>query len=584
MNRNRSITRLAFLAGGLSLYVLGASLWGCSGKTEEGREVVAQVGDRSIELRQITDVLTALHVDYPTADKELDARKDELNKLIENELLIIGAYSQGLDADIGIVELVDREKDKFLLDELFRHEVMDKATVTDDQVRELYSHWFDRVRLKHILVKTKAEADSLLALVKAGSNFGDLAEAHSLDRQTAVRGGDFGRDFRWSELIPPLQKIAFELKDGETGGPIHSDYGWHIVQVKSHSRVEEKPIEELWTPLESTLKRQAMERLRLAQLDSLRARANIKLVPEGLAAFRNQVRLVSDSASGVLRATRNIPVDSLPGTIKDLDVATYGRDGVVTVGQLADRVNSRPMEGRADMGSDDQVKEAVFQVGLFDLLRNEALRLKMDEEPLYQERLVEFREKLMADKMRNSVISRNLRLPEEDIRGFYEAHPDSFIEPTGYHVREVMVHDSALAERIFVEARKGTPLEDLASRYTERTGLKKSGGDLGWIRPDRYPELYKPASMLKQGEVGGPYAGVDQYSVIEVIGMQPPRIRDYSEVQASLFKRLQTQRSDSIMAAYTDSMKVLNPVVIHEDVLRRDLRVMASEAQPTQSG
>lgn len=584
MNRNRSIARLALLVGGLSLYLLGAGLWGCSSSTEEGRDVAAQVGNRSIELRQITDVLTAFGVDYPTADKELEARKKELDVLIENELLIIGAYSQALDADIGIIELVDREKDKFLLDELFRHEVMDKAVVTDDQIKELYSHWFDRVRMAHILVKTKAEADSLLALVKAGGDFGDLAEANSLDKQTAVGGGDFGRDFAWGELIPSLRDLAFNLKDRESGGPIQSDYGWHIIHVKSHSKIKEKPLDELWTPLQTTLKRQAMEKLRLAQLDSLRARANIKLVQEGLGAFRNQVSMVSDSGSGTLLAQRNIPVDSLSGTVKDLDVASYGRDGVVTVGQMADWVNSRPVNSRADMSDDDQVKEAVFQIGLFDLLRDEALRLRMDEQPLYQERLVEFREKLMADKMRNSIVSKNLRLPEEDVRGYFDAHPDSFIQPTGYHVREVMVHDSMLARRILAEARKGTPLKDLASRYTERTGFKKSGGDLGIVSPNRYPDLYKPASTLKEGEVGGPYAGVDQYSVIEVLDTQPPRPLSYDEVQPKLFKRLQDQRTDSIITAYADSMKILNPVVIHEDVLRKDLHVTASEAQPTESG
>ncbi len=583
MNRNQlRLTRLAVLAGGLSLYVLGAGLLGCSGGNGDNEEVVAEVGARPIELRRITDYLTALHVDYPTAERELEARERQLELLIKNELLIIGAYSQAFDADIGIIELVDREKDKFLLDELFRREIMDKATVTEDEIKEVYSHAFDRVELRHILVETKAKADSVFAQVQAGGDFGDLAEAHSRDQRTSIRGGDFGREFSWGELIPPLQDLAFSLKEGEIGGPVESEFGWHIVKIKSRSRVEEKPIEELWTPIESNLKRLAMEELRLGQLENLRAEAKITLVPEGLAALRQQVRLVSDTASGVLRARRNIPVDSLPGAIKDLHVATFGRDGIATVGQMAELINARPFEGRADMADDERVQEIVFQIGLFDLLRDQALRLRMDEEPLYQERLVEFREKLMAEKMRNAIIARNLRLPEEDIRNYYEAYPDSFIEPTAYHVREVMVHDSMLAREILNKARRGTPLANLASQYTERTGFKTSGGDLGWVNPDRYPDLYEPASKLKRGEVGGPYAGIDQYSIIEVIDMQPPRMRNYDEVQASLFKRLQERRTDSIMTAYVDSMKVIHPVIIREDVLRRNLRVMASKTEPTQ--
>lgn len=585
MNQKRRITRVVLLVGGLVVYLLGVSLWGCSGiSNDDDRAIVAQVGDRPIELRQITDYITALHVDYPTPEKELEARKKKLDDLIQNEYLVIGGYSQALDADIGIIELVDREKDKFLLDELFRHEVIDKATVTENEVKQVYANYFDRVRLKHILVKTKAEADSLEALLKGGADFGDLAEANSIDKSTAIRGGDFGREFKWGDLIPPLQEAAFTLKEGEISAPLQSDFGWHILQIQSHTKIEQKPLEEVYSGIESNLKRMAMEKLRLKQLDSLRSHSNITLVPQGVAALRKQLRLVSDTASGELRAMRKIPVDSLPGTVTDQQVATYGRDGVITVGQLLNRINSRPYEGRADMADDNQVKEAVFQLGLFDLLRDQALSLHMDEQPLYQERLVEFREKLMADKMRQSIISRNLRLPEEDVRAYYEAHPDSFIEPTAYHVIEVMVHDSTKAKRILRAAEEGTPLTELAQKYTERPGFQSSGGDLGWVRPNRYPDLYRAATQLKKDEVGGPFAGVDQYSVIQVIDVQPPRMREYDEVQPSLFQTLQQRRSDSIMGAYIDSMKTIYPVVIHDDVLRRNLRVVASEAQPVQNG
>jgi len=546
--------------------------------------VVAEVGGRPIKLRQITDYLTALHVDYPTAAKEFEARQRQLDKLVEDQLLIIGAYSRSLDADIGIIELVDREKDKFLLDELFRSEVIDKATVSEAEIREVYSHWFERIRPQHIMVNRQSLADSLLAQLKAGADFGDLAEAHSLDRGTSIRGGDFGREFRWGELLPALQELAFSLKEGETGGPVQSEYGWHILRMKSRTEDEKKPIEEVWTPIENSLLRVAREERRLAQLDALRTGANIKLAPEGLSALRDQVRLVSDSGSAILRARRSIPVDSLSEPVKNLVVATYGRDGQVTLAEMAQRINSRPWEGRADVADDEQVKESAFEIALFDLLREEALRLRMDEKPLYQERLLEFREKLMADKMRSDIISRNLRIPEEDVRAYYDAHPDSFVEPIGYHVCEVMVHDSALARQILEKARSGQPLRALAAQYTERTGFKANGGDLGWVRPDRYPDLYEPASRLKRGEVGGPYAGVDQYSIIEVIDTEPPRQKEYGEVQASLFKRIQEERTDSIMAAYIDSMKVIHPVVIQEDVLRRNLRMSESAANPSQTG
>jgi parvulin-like peptidyl-prolyl isomerase len=437
----------------------------------------------------------------------------------------------------------------------------------------MYSHWFERVRPRHILVKTKAEADSILAQLESGADFGDMAEEHSIDQGTAIRGGDFGREFRWIELISPLRELVFSLEEGEIGGPVESDHGWHIMRAESCRELENVPIEQLWTPIENTLRRRAQDKRRIEQLDDLRERASISLLPDGLAVLKDQISAIRDTLSNALKSRRDIPIDSLPDSVRSMTFASYGRDGTITLEDIARKINSLPWDARPDASDEEQLQEGVFQTALFDILREEALRLKMDEEPIYKERLLEFQEKLMSDKMRTTIVSRNLRVTEEDVRSYYDARPDSFVDPIAYRVREVLLHDSAVAEKVLREAKVGTPLLKLAEQYTERPGFKGNGGDLGWVRPDRYSDLYETASRLDLGEVGGPVPGAGQYSVIELLEVQPARPRTYEEVQPSLFKKIQEHRTDSIVAAFMDSMKVLYPVVIHDDILERNLRV-----------
>jgi parvulin-like peptidyl-prolyl isomerase len=111
----------------------------------------------------------------------------------------------------------------------------------------------------------------------------------------------------------------------------------------------------------------------------------------------------------------------------------------------------------------------------------------------------------------------------------------------------------------------------LARKYTIRSGFKSNGGDLGWVSSNRYPDLVATAATLKPGEVGGPVPGVGQFSAIKLLETKPAVPRAFEDTKRTIFQKLQQQRGDSILQAYADSMKTAYPVVIHEDVLARDI-------------
>ncbi len=558
--------------GGAVLLMLSWALLMCgSDSSSESGPVVAEVGDHTIRLRQITDQIDAWQMSYPTDQAALEARLDVLNRLIRDQLLIIGAYSKALDADIGIVELVDREKDKFLLDELFRTEVIEKSTITEEDIEQSYDRWFERVRPMHILVDTKEEADSIKTALDAGASFGDLAAEHSTDRGTMVRGGDFGREFAWGELMEPIQSVAFKLEEGEYSEPVKSDFGWHIIGVKSRRSLTKKPLDQVQGVIEERLKRRAQEQRRIEQVDDIQERANIRFDPEILAELQRLADKGRDTLPPGQGVQPTLPATEIDADMKAETFVRYGTDNSYTIGEFVEMYNKRPPPGRPNLSDTTEVEDFVFQSGLFDLLREEALRLKLDQTPIYRERLREYQEKLMAEKMRNNLIARNLVVTEDDVREFYDSHIDSLAEPERFHVREILVHEEDFAEELLQKAKAGADFEALAREHTERPGFQNNAGDLGLVGPRRYGELYDMASQLEIGEVGGIVPGAGQYSVIKVLDRQPSRIREYDEVKNAIFTRLQQQWSDQIVNDFVDSMKTVYPVVIHEDVLTTGL-------------
>jgi len=573
MNQNPKTIAFRAIAG-LSLIALGLLVLvmpGCSKKNADAGSIVAEVGQRPIKLREITDYITAMHVNYSTADEELKARRKQLDRLVEEKLLVIGAYARALDADIGILELVDNEKDKFLLDELYRTEVLDKVSVSEDDVKAWYTHYFERVRPKHIVVPTKATADSIMAQLQSGVDFGDLAERYSIDQSTARRGGDLGREFYWGELVPPIQDVVFGLKEEELGGPVKTGFGWHILKVVSRSELQKVPYDTVKNSIENRIKQKLVSKRRDEQLDALRAQANVQVRPEALATLRQMLQSVMDTVKLPPGSFPDLPAEKLADSGKTIVLATYGRNGELTLYRVLTSYNSTAMDGRPDFRVDDQVREMGFQMGLYDLLRDQALSLKLDQSPIYRERLREFQESMMADKMRSAVITSKLRVEEPEIRQYFDAHADSFVDPASYHVREVLVNDEPSAIRMIREAQAGTPLEELAKKYTVRPGFRTNGGDLGWVSPNRYPDLCPTAATLKPGEIGGPVPGVGQFSVIQLLESKPASPRKFEDLKGEIFQRLQQQRADSILEAYVDSMKIAYPIVIHDDVLTMNI-------------
>jgi foldase protein PrsA len=104
-----------------------------------------------------------------------------------------------------------------------------KSSFTTPKTREV----------RHILVTTKALADQIETKLKNGGDFAALAKKYSKDTGSAQQGGKLcvahgGTSGACQQTVPPFDKAAFSLKTHEISQPVHSVYGWHIIQALSN--------------------------------------------------------------------------------------------------------------------------------------------------------------------------------------------------------------------------------------------------------------------------------------------------------------------------------------------------------------
>lgn len=202
------------------------------------------------------------------SDAEIEQRRFIAEKVLEDaragrdfaELAV--DVSDGLQAQEG-GDLGWRKQDQ--LPSLFRGEVqgMSEGDVTDiienpsgfhivqlTEVRSGGQQVVSQTRARHILIrpnelnpdeKVRLRLDQLRQRIQGGTDFGELARAHSDDTLSAVEGGDLG----WlspGDLVPEFEQMMNTLEPGEISVPFQTDFGWHIVELldrRDHDSTEE---------------------------------------------------------------------------------------------------------------------------------------------------------------------------------------------------------------------------------------------------------------------------------------------------------------------------------------------------------
>jgi len=147
---------------------------------------------------------------------------------------------------------------------------LDKVTIAEKEISDFYELNQEsfknpkQIKARHILLKvspdasesekteTKEKALSLLKRLRDGEDFAALAKKYSQD-PAASKGGDLGY-FTRGQMVKPFEELAFSLKKGELGGPVKTQFGWHIIRVDDIKDATIKTFSEVRNQIVTTIK------------------------------------------------------------------------------------------------------------------------------------------------------------------------------------------------------------------------------------------------------------------------------------------------------------------------------------------
>ena len=166
----------------------------------------------------------------------LDATVDRV--LFEDELVARG-MARGLDRSPKILRELERMRESFALDHFYEENVAAKVPVDEARLRAYFAsrpgHYNDPATMEAriLVVDRKDLADSLLALIKGGRSFADLAKEFSTDGNTGANGGMTGVIARGTNTNIGLEDAMFATAVGALGGPERTPEGFVIWKVEA---------------------------------------------------------------------------------------------------------------------------------------------------------------------------------------------------------------------------------------------------------------------------------------------------------------------------------------------------------------
>jgi len=212
-----------------------------SARERAGDEAIARVNGTTIYASDIAREAAAqklIRIGDPLP-KGSDTYKQVLDDLVDQRLLALEAVRRGLDRDGEAKRRLQAARERILGNILVENAI--SKAVTDEAIRRMYDEQAklsppgEEVRARHILVKTKAEAEAVIAQLKGGADFAKLALEKSIDPGSRLDGGELGY-FSKDAMVEPFANAAFALKKGEISEPVQTEFGWHVIQVEARRK------------------------------------------------------------------------------------------------------------------------------------------------------------------------------------------------------------------------------------------------------------------------------------------------------------------------------------------------------------
>jgi len=325
------------------------------------------------------------------------------------------------DAD-SVQEKILSEKKKALTKvqgPLYEKIVADIKAPSGAELEDLYKKRLWLYQIQHILLPSKALADSVFLLLKGGQKFADLVRRFSFDRRWGDEKGVWKDWFLYGTMGGDFDDTVLSLRPGFPSGPVHTRYGYHIIRVLHKKPREERPFQKVVKWVRATYF--AMERTRayFHYQNSLPQKYDFTFDP---AAGHLIQSAYSEDAKGlpVLQKSVFTPEQM------NMPLAKF-KGGQLLIRDFVNHYVSQRSLLQPPLQRMDAIEEYAKKAAMVDLMYLDAVAMGLDQDPDFQNMTRQYRNNILISQCRKALFQPFV-ITDEEIRQRYDADSTFHIE------------------------------------------------------------------------------------------------------------------------------------------------------------
>ncbi len=224
---------------------------------------VAIVNGKPVPSSRVEALVQQVSSQQPGRPVTPDMQAQIKEEVINREVFMQEAQKMGLDGSDAYKSQMEQARQVVLIRALFA-DYEKKNPVTDAEIKAEYDKFAaanggKEYRARHILVEKEADATKLIADLKKGAKFEDLAKKNSKDPGSGANGGDLD----WAaagSYVKEFSEAMVALGKGKvTDKPVKSQFGFHIIRLDDVREAQLPPVDQVKPQITQQLQQQKMQ-------------------------------------------------------------------------------------------------------------------------------------------------------------------------------------------------------------------------------------------------------------------------------------------------------------------------------------
>ena len=224
---------------------------------------LAIVNGKPVPSSRVDELVKQVTAQQPGRPVTPDVQAQIKEEVINREVFMQEAQKAGLDGTDEYKSQMEQARQVMLIRALFA-DFQKKNPVTDADIKAEYDKFAaanggKEYRARHILVEKEADAVKLIADLKKGGKFEDLAKKNSKDPGSGANGGDLDWAAPGSYVKEFSEAMVALAKGKVTEKPVKSQFGYHIIRVDDIRETQLPPMEQVKPQISQQLQQQKLQ-------------------------------------------------------------------------------------------------------------------------------------------------------------------------------------------------------------------------------------------------------------------------------------------------------------------------------------